>query len=95
MGVVIDILPRLKAVRYRRALDDLKAISARIAERRIRESERHVEQQRQIVADLRASGRHVDRAEILLAELHDVLRERREYLVGLRREMEEDTPWAS
>jgi hypothetical protein len=86
MAVILDLRPRLRAARCRRALKDLRAISLRLAEKFVRETEMEITRQRVMLHDRRATGRQIGEAEQGLLLLEDLLRERKAYLARLQRE---------
>lgn len=86
MAVILDLRPRLRAERCRRALRDLQTVSLRLAEKFVHETELEITRQRVIMHDRRATGRQIGEAERGLALLEDLLRERKAYLERLRRE---------
>lgn len=86
MAVILDLRPRLRAARCRRALGELQAISLDMAQKFVRETEMEITRQRVMLHDRLATGRATDEAEHSLALLEELLRERKAYLARLRRE---------
>lgn len=85
-AVVLDLRPRLRAQRCRRALEDLRAISLRMAQKFVAETEMEITRQRVMLHDRRATGRQITEAEHSLVLLEDLLRERKAYLARLQHE---------